>query len=102
MLFFSSNQSGRHGLLVIIQTYGEVFSRKCHYNSFLKNDLIKCINEDFNPRPSVFNAVNITSSAIANINILLLIEQNRSFIFDTVYIKATICEHIEENINHNQ
>ena len=29
-------------------------------------------------------------------------EQNISFIFVTVYIKVTICEHIGENINHKE
>ena len=29
-------------------------------------------------------------------------EQNRSLIFVTVYIKVTICEHIEDNINHKK
>jgi len=29
-------------------------------------------------------------------------EQNRSLIFVTVYIKVTLCEHIEDNINHKK
>jgi len=29
-------------------------------------------------------------------------EQNRSFIFVAAYIKVTICEYIEENINHKE